>query len=1680
MANRYWVGGTGTWDASTTTNWSATSGGAGGASAPTSVDDVFFDALSTVAPFTVTIGTGAVCRDVTVGTLAFEMTLAGSAAWIIYGSLTFPATNFTRTYTGSITFAATTTGKTITTNGVTIQSNINFNGIGGEWSLTGALTNVSAYSVSNGSFNTNGYNLYGNNIGSTGAGVRVIDLSSSIVTLIGSAAINFSTTSNLTFNAGTSLIECAGASTSLAGAGLTFYNVSFTSTAAGTATITGANTFNDLTFTSLAATGIRNIAIGANQTVNGTLTLGTANTPIRRIYMLSNAIEAPYTITAAAIATLADVDFKNIVAAGASGTWAGTRLGNSLGNSNITFDAGKNVYRRGTGNWSDTQWSLTSGGAVDVNAFPLAQDNAIYDANSTAGTTNLNTSTWLVGDLNLSDITSGITLSSAVGLSIHKNLILNTLVTFSGTSGLNFVGQGLPQQITSAGVTFTTAFNIIQSNFGSVQLQDALTTLAAFGLTSGTLDLNNFDLTCLTFSSNNANMRSIAFGSNAINVTGNNATIFGTSIITNFSYTGTPSFNFTYSGSVGTRNINAPTSGGTESNVFNLNITAGTDIVSIIDTSVIRNLNFTGFSGTANTLRHAIYGNLTISSGMTITGGSTGYTFLKSSGTQTLTTNGKTLDFPITKSGAGILQLLDDLTLGSTRTLIHTAGTIDCNDLTLTTGRYTSTGTTARQLDVGTGTLAVQDNFTASGSNFTTSGTGKISMDSASAKTFAGGGFSYQTLIQGGAGELLITGANTFAELSNSVQPATITFPIATTTIGKWSVKGTAGNLITLQRTGASGVFTLAYTGSSNITSDYLSISNSTGSAANTWYAGANSVDGGGNTNWNFSYGNVRYWVGGTGTWDASTATNWAYLSGYAGGALAPTSADDVFFDANSNTGTNPFTVTVTGTTASPAVCRDFTASGLDGALTLTMGGTAVLNCYGSITLPNSNFTAATSAGGSSINFLATTTGKTVTQNGVSFGAITTIFNGVGGEWTLGSALSTAGNITLTAGTFITNNFNVTCTTFTLSANANSKDVTLGSSTVTLGTNFTNSSTNNLTFNAGTSQITCNGASPTFAGGGLTFYNVTFASTAAGNTAILGVNTFNNLTFTSRAATSTRYIDFFANQTINDVLTLGVANAAIRRLAVRSGSVGVPATITLNGSLATLADVDFRDIVATGTAGTWSGTRLGNGGGNSNITFDAGKTVYWNLAAGGDWAATAWALTSGGAANVNNFPLLQDTAIIENTGLNTSATISAGTVWGTGSVDLSTRTNAMTLSIANIFYGNLTLSSAVTLPGGTGSQTFSGAGTQTITTAGVTVNQPIAINKPASTSLLLGDAVILESSRSVVLAQGTLDLNGFNLTCGLFSSSVTNIRSIAFGTGEINLTASGVTLNMATATGFTYTGTPTINLTYSGTSNTDVNFGPTGATESNVLDINHTSGTYSTNMSGHFRNVDFTGFAGLLQSISRTFYGNLIISTGMTTPSGTAINSFAKSSGTQTITANGKTLDFPIIKQGAGTLQLLDNLTQGATRAFTFTAGGIDLNGNDLTVGTLSSTGALARNINHGAGGELHVLGATFTASGSNLTTSGSGSISMDSASAKTFAGGGFGYQTLNQGGAGTLNITGANTFADITNTVQPCTITFPAGQTTSVQDFSVSGTAGNLVTVNSSTPGTQWTIAKV
>ena len=74
MAARFWVGGTGTWDASNTANWSATTGGAGGASVPTSADAVTIDAAS--GSGTITVNTNFTIQNLTCGAMTMTLDFA--------------------------------------------------------------------------------------------------------------------------------------------------------------------------------------------------------------------------------------------------------------------------------------------------------------------------------------------------------------------------------------------------------------------------------------------------------------------------------------------------------------------------------------------------------------------------------------------------------------------------------------------------------------------------------------------------------------------------------------------------------------------------------------------------------------------------------------------------------------------------------------------------------------------------------------------------------------------------------------------------------------------------------------------------------------------------------------------------------------------------------------------------------------------------------------------------------------------------------------------------------------------------------------------------------------------------------------------------------------------------------------------------------------------------------------------------------------------------------------------------------------------------------------------------------------------------------------------------------------------------------------------------------------------
>ena len=307
MADRYWILGTGTWDSTSTTNWSATSGGTGGASVPTASDNVFFDVNSNVGTgaFTVTMANSPrVCNDFTASGLDGVMTLAGSGIGLtVSGSLTFQATNFTRTYTGVTTFNATTTGKTVTTNGVTFGQSVTFSGVGGGWTLGSAISLGSqALTISNGTFDTSSSGNYAVTCGSftSSFGTRTINLNASTVSASGTD-FNLGTGTGLTFNAGTSQITLSSAGPTFSGNSKTFYNVSFTSTGMLFFSMAGTNTFNNLTISGQTTVGLAQYPFSADQTINGTFTVSAGTASAYRISVYANTFHTPRTLTCGCI-----------------------------------------------------------------------------------------------------------------------------------------------------------------------------------------------------------------------------------------------------------------------------------------------------------------------------------------------------------------------------------------------------------------------------------------------------------------------------------------------------------------------------------------------------------------------------------------------------------------------------------------------------------------------------------------------------------------------------------------------------------------------------------------------------------------------------------------------------------------------------------------------------------------------------------------------------------------------------------------------------------------------------------------------------------------------------------------------------------------------------------------------------------------------------------------------------------------------------------------------------------------------------------------------------------------------------------------------------------------------------------------------------------------------------------
>jgi hypothetical protein len=630
----------------------------------------------------------------------------------------------------------------------------------------------------------------------------------------------------------------------------------------------------------------------------------------------------------------------------------------------------------------------------------------------------------------------------------------------------------------------------------------------------------------------------------------------------------------------------------------------------------------------------------------------------------------------------------------------------------------------------------------------------------------------------------------------------------------------------------------------------------------------------------------TRYWVGGTGTWDTTTTTNWSTTSGGGGGASAPGFADNVIID----TASSPAGFYLI--TCASGVCLNLTVTATQGIIlggnfgTLTVGGDLTLPSGGSFTAANHNWTLT----------LASVAGvQTVTTNGKTLSSVTiNSFAGV----SLADSLTTintpgAGRITLTKGTFTTNNNAVNCGYFLYTNSGFASALVLGSSTFTLtNSGFDVSGSTNLTITAGTSTIVIYSTTGAFfAATGQTFYNVTFDQPGLGftqNIAGTGYTISNNLTVSGSVA---GFFSGIAFNTASAVITIGGSFISARtgptQRVTLIGTLGSPPT--LNVAAASLSDVDFSDINVTGAASPISGTRLGDRKGNSGVTFSTPKTVYWNLAGTQNWSATAWATSSGGTPNINNFPLAQDTAVFYDAGAAT--TVSGSTTWVVGTISTGSRTTALTINSSGLgVYGDIILGSGVNLTTGNANPIYIyGRTTQTITSNGRTVNTNVYVSSVGGT-LTFADNFIIGSSYSLSLQAGTIDANNKDLNIGVFvavASSSTKILNMGSGTwtlsrslttvwdviqGLTTLNANTSTINIAGSSttfagnGYTYNN---INI---GASNTGTTF--TGTNTFNTLSSSRTA-AYNISFGANqtFANWTANGTAGNLITLGSTVSG---------------------------------------------------------------------------------------------------------------------------------------------------------------------------------------------------------------
>ena len=458
MANRYWVSG-GTGNYNSTTNWSATSGGASGATVPLTSDDVFFNASSGVGTATINVASNCASLNLTgfLGTLNFTNTLSVTGTIMNFGLGTYTVTG-----TSQLQLA---TAMTVTSNGTSWQGNLYFTG-NVIFTLADNLTVLGTLSITGGGTQTiNGNTIFiSSNLTSVGTGNTQ-----------GTTVFNFNGTGNWSHTSTGVLknnVTINTAGTLTLGTNI-YYNTGTLTYTAGTVITTGSTLIigiattlntNGIIWNNITTTTGIVITLTSNLTLTGTLSLGNSATSF--ILSGGNLISTNANLTMQATNTIftmpANQTFKTLTVVGTA-----TINGNILTiTENLTINASlggtTSIVYGGTGTWSALSAGIISNILTINTAGTLTISGIVYKQSGlftyTAGTIIDTTGTVAVASLTLN--ISGFTF---------RKLLVNAGITL--TSNINATTFGTWG---SNNTSFTLAGNTL--NFTHLELGNSATT----------------------------------------------------------------------------------------------------------------------------------------------------------------------------------------------------------------------------------------------------------------------------------------------------------------------------------------------------------------------------------------------------------------------------------------------------------------------------------------------------------------------------------------------------------------------------------------------------------------------------------------------------------------------------------------------------------------------------------------------------------------------------------------------------------------------------------------------------------------------------------------------------------------------------------------------------------------------------------------------------------------------------------------------------------------------------------------------------------------------------------------------------------------------------------------------------------------------------------------------------